>query len=72
MRTIKLTQREAEVVRCAAEDLSMQETALCLCLSRETVKTHRHNALEKLGCHTIAGAVACFLNQIAEGEGAKK
>ena len=71
MRSIKLTQREAEVVRCAAEDLTIKETALRLFIGAETVKTHRRTALHKLGCHTMAGAVACFLDR-ADGHGGQK
>jgi len=57
----KLTSREAEVVRCAASDLGVQETAECLCIGRETVKTHRAHAMAKLSCVTMAGAVAKFV-----------
>jgi len=57
----KLTSREAEVLRCAASDLGVQETAECLCIGRETAKTHRAHAMAKLGCVTMAGAVAMFV-----------
>jgi DNA-binding CsgD family transcriptional regulator len=56
-----LTPRQLEVLRLAAADYTMTETARRLCVSYETVRSHRKAILERLGCRTIAGAVGKLL-----------
>jgi RNA polymerase sigma factor (sigma-70 family) len=49
---VKLTNREREVIELIAQGLSNKEIAQRLQLSTETVKSHVHNALEKLALHS--------------------
>lgn len=51
----KLTVREREVLQMIAEGHSSAEVAKSLYISVRTVETHRHNIMEKLGIHSIAG-----------------
>ena len=51
-RSVKMTNREREVVGLIAEGLSNKEIAGRLRLSTYTVKTHVHHILEKLALHT--------------------
>jgi DNA-binding NarL/FixJ family response regulator len=51
----KLTAREREVLQLIAEGHSSAEVAKSLYISVRTVETHRHNIMEKLGIHSIAG-----------------
>jgi DNA-binding NarL/FixJ family response regulator len=51
----KLTNREREVLQLIAEGSSSAEVAKSLYISVRTVETHRHNIMEKLGIHSIAG-----------------
>ncbi len=53
-----LSEREAEVLSWALEGSTVRETAKGLGISVETVKTYRRRAFDKLGAHTITGAVA--------------
>lgn len=55
---LQLTQREREVITLVASGLQSGDIAERLFLSPETVKSHVHNALTKLGAHTRAHAVA--------------
>jgi len=55
---VKLAPRQIDVLRCSAMDLDTKGTALRLFLGVETVKTHRHRAMEALDCRTWPGAVA--------------
>jgi DNA-binding CsgD family transcriptional regulator len=57
----QLTDREREVMTLVASGLQSADIAELLFLSPETVKSHVHNALEKLGAHTRAHAVAIAL-----------
>lgn len=58
MRVIEaLSQRELQCLQLAGEDKTLSETAQALCLSYNTIKTHRKLLLKKLGCRTIAGAL---------------
>lgn len=57
----ELTGREREVISLIALGLRGGEIAERLYLSPETVKTHAQNAMEKLGAHTRARAVAVAL-----------
>jgi DNA-binding CsgD family transcriptional regulator len=58
---LPLTKREREVTRLVASGLTTVEVAEHLVLSPETVKSHVHNAMAKLGAHTRAHAVAIAL-----------
>ena len=58
---LRLTQREREVMTLVASGLQSGEIAERLFLSPETIKSHVHNAMGKLGSHTRAHAVAIAL-----------
>lgn len=58
---LQLTGREREVMTLVASGLQSGDIAERLFLSPETVKSHVHNALAKLGAHTRAHAVAVAL-----------
>ncbi len=58
---VRLTEREREVMMLVASGLKSGDIAGQLFLSPETVKSHVHNALSKLGAHTRAHAVAIAL-----------
>ena len=58
---LQLTEREREVMTLVASGLHSGDIAERLFLSPETVKSHVHNALGKLGAHTRAHAVAIAL-----------
>ena len=58
---LPLTQREREVMTLVASGLQSADIAERLFLSPETVKSHVHNAMSKLGSHTRAHAVAISL-----------
>ncbi len=58
---LQLTDREREVMTLVASGLQSGDIAKRLFLSPETVKSHVHNALAKLGAHTRAHAVAIAL-----------
>jgi PAS domain S-box-containing protein len=58
---LQLTNREREVITLVASGLHSDELAERLFLSPETVKSHVHNAMVKLGVHTRAHAVAVAL-----------
>lgn len=51
----KVTGREREVLQLIAEGRSSAEIAALLHISVRTVDTHRHNIMQKLGIHSIAG-----------------
>ncbi len=51
-RSVKMTNREREVMGLIAEGLSNKEIASHLDLAVDTVKTHVHNILVKLALHT--------------------
>jgi DNA-binding CsgD family transcriptional regulator len=58
---LPLSERECEVMTLVASGLQSGDIAERLFLSPETVKSHVHNALGKLGAHTRAHAVAIAL-----------
>lgn len=58
---LPLTKREREVMTLIASGLQSGDIAGRLFLSPETVKSHAHNAMAKLGAHTRAHAVAITL-----------
>jgi two-component system response regulator NreC len=51
----KLSGREREILQLIAEGKSSAEIADVLHISNRTVDTHRHNLMEKLQIHSIAG-----------------
>lgn len=57
-----LTIREKQCLYCAGQDKTLNETAEFLCLSPETIKTHRKIILRKLKCKTITGAYIKAIN----------
>jgi DNA-binding CsgD family transcriptional regulator len=57
----ELTEREREVLKLIASGLHSAEISERLFVSPETVKSHVHHVLGKLGAHTRAHAVAIAL-----------
>lgn len=55
--TVKLTKREREVLRLAAEDLTTKQVASRLGISVSTVKVYASRARLKLGAATLARAI---------------
>jgi DNA-binding NarL/FixJ family response regulator len=51
-RSVRMTNREREVIELIAEGLSNKQIAIRLNLAVDTVKSHVHNILEKLQLHT--------------------
>lgn len=51
----QLSEREKEIVVCVAKGLSNKEIADLLCLSVNTVTTHRRNIVRKTNIHSPAG-----------------
>ena len=58
---LELTEREREVMTLVSSGLQTGDIAERLFLSAETVKSHVHNAMGKLGAHTRAHAVSIAL-----------
>lgn len=58
---LPLTKREREIMTLTASGLRTSDMAALLFLSPETVKSHVHNAMAKLGAHTRAHAVVIAL-----------
>jgi len=59
--SFKLSDRELQVLSLLAEGQSNPEIAITLCLSRNTVKTHVRNILNKLGVNHRIQAVVIAL-----------
>jgi len=57
----KLTPREIEIVRAAADGYSIKGTASNLCISNKTVQNHRRKIIWKLSCGNITNAVALMI-----------
>lgn len=57
----KLTRRETEILRLIASNYSTKKIAEQLCISEETVLTHRKNLMAKLEIHNTAGLVSFAL-----------
>jgi two-component system NarL family response regulator len=55
--SVKLTQREVEIINKIAEGLSNKEIAQRLFIEAQTVKNHIHNILDKLQLHNRLEAV---------------
>lgn len=58
---LQLTDREREIMTLVASGLQSGDIAERLFISPETIKSHVHNAMGKLGAHTRAHAVAIAL-----------
>jgi len=52
METVRLTQRERQVIDLLGEGLSNKEIAIRMHIAVHTVKSHVHNVLEKLSLHS--------------------
>lgn len=57
-----LTDRELEIIRLIAKELSTNQIAAKLFISPATVETHRHNILKKLGVKNSIGIVMYAVN----------
>jgi DNA-binding NarL/FixJ family response regulator len=57
-----LTERELEIIRLIAKELSTNQIAEKLYISPATVETHRHNILKKLGVKNSIGIVMYAVN----------
>lgn len=54
---IGLTQREREIIRMVAEERTNGEISAALCISEDTVKSHRKHLMTKLNVRSTAGLV---------------
>jgi DNA-binding CsgD family transcriptional regulator len=52
-----LTKREIEIIRLLSEEHDSEEVAGMLCISRNTVDTHRKNIMKKLNTRSVVGIV---------------
>jgi DNA-binding CsgD family transcriptional regulator len=69
-RYLQLTNRQKEICRLIFKGYSGKQIAQQLYISPATVKTHRHNMLEKLGVHTVfslAVLAATILDESGKG-----
>lgn len=65
--TEALSPREIEIVGCVARGMSNKEIADALCVSINTVTTHRRNISSKLGIHSPVGlAIYAIVNKIVD------
>lgn len=55
-----LSVRELQCLKCAAEDMSIEETASKLFLSADTVKTHRKMLLKKFKSRTMGRVIYLY------------
>lgn len=65
--TEQLSPRERDIIACVARSMSNKEIADHLCISVNTVTTHRRNLAQKLEIHSPAGlAIYAVINHIVE------
>lgn len=65
----QLSEREKEIVVCVAKGMANKEIADVLCLSVNTVTTHRRNIARKLSIHSSAGlAIYAIVNKLVKLE----
>lgn len=65
----ELSEREREIVVCVAKGMANKEIADKLCLSINTVTTHRRNIARKLSIHTSAGiTIYAIVNKLVKLE----
>jgi DNA-binding NarL/FixJ family response regulator len=55
--SVNFTERETEIIMLICQCFNNDEIAEKLYLSAETVKKHRNNIFEKIGCKNVAGLV---------------
>jgi DNA-binding NarL/FixJ family response regulator len=53
----RLSGREREVMQLLAEGNSSKQVGVMLNISTATAETHRHNLMQKIDCHSVAGLV---------------
>ncbi len=58
---LKLSERELEILKCIAEEMTNKEIAQKLYISPRTVDTHRRNLLQKLNVKNTAGLVKSYM-----------
>jgi DNA-binding NarL/FixJ family response regulator len=58
-----LTSREKEILRCLVEGQSSQEIAEKLCISKNTVDTHRRKILEKTGLKSTSDLIRHYISR---------
>ena len=64
---ITLSDREKEIISCVARGMANKEIAEALCLSVNTVTTHRRNITKKLQIHTSNGlTIYAIVNKLVE------
>jgi DNA-binding CsgD family transcriptional regulator len=56
-----LTEREREILACAAAGRGNKDIADQLCVSPDTVKTHLHHIYQKLGVNGRVEAILAYL-----------
>lgn len=62
-----LSEREKEIIACVAKGMTNKEIADTLCLSINTVTTHRRNITKKLQIHTSNGlTIYAIVNKLVE------
>jgi DNA-binding NarL/FixJ family response regulator len=59
---IKISRREKEVLKLICEEYTTPEIADKLCISLNTVESHRSNLLTKLNVRNLAGLVRVAIN----------
>ena len=65
-----LTAREFDVLRLLSKGKTSKEIAATLCLSVQTVATHRKNICKKIGVHSTAELIAwAFSHSAVSTEG---
>ena len=65
----ELSEREKNIVVCVAKGMSNKEIADSLCISINTVTTHRRNIARKLSIHTPAGiTIYAIVNKLVKLE----
>jgi len=60
---LRVTGRERDVLELLAEGLRQEQIASRLGIGSETVRTHVHNACERLGAATATHAVAIAIRE---------
>jgi DNA-binding CsgD family transcriptional regulator len=56
--TLQLSERELELLRWLAQGYSSKQIADHMCITKNTVDTHRRNLIQKTGCYNILHLVA--------------
>ena len=59
----ELTQRELDVLKCISEGKTTQEIAQDLCVSTNTVDTHRRHLLDKLDAKNVADLIMTAISR---------